>query len=248
MPPTNDTTTLVCLFHNDSHAQAALEALYHAGVDRSSITSFFKKDSDSIPTTLETLGVPERDREHLQNGVADGGTLITVAAAANAVDTVERIFGEHQATKVDEAVRETTEPLATSLPTAQATAIPIVEEELQVGKRAVDRGGVRVYRRVIEMPAEETINLREEHVTVDRKAVDRPATQADLDGQGNRSIELTETAEEAVVSKSAHVVEEIVVGKVSAEHTEQIRDTVRHTEVEVAELDAVDPNKSQKTL
>ena len=44
-------------------------------------------------------------------------------------------------------------------------------------------------------------------------------------------------AEKAVVSKSARVVEEVVVGKQASEHTETISDSLRHTEVEVERLD-----------
>ena len=50
----------------------------------------------------------------------------------------------------------------------EGASIPVVEEELQVGKRAVKRGGVRVYSHVVEKPVEENIELREEHVNVER--------------------------------------------------------------------------------
>ena len=249
MPSNTGTTTLVCLFHQDSHAQAALDDLHRAGVDRSSITTISgKTEANSIFSTLDTMGVPQRDLKHLQEGVADGGTLIAVAAISDHVKVVERIFGDHRATKIDEAVRDV-EPTPLAAPAStESDVIPILDEELQVGKRTVDQGGVRVYRRVVEMPVEASIDLREEHVVVDRRPVDRPANQADLDAQGTRSFELTETAEEAVVGKSAHVVEELLVGKVVGEHTEHIRDTVRHTEVEVTELEPTDRvNRSNET-
>ena len=40
-----------------------------------------------------------------------------------------------------------------------------------------------------------------------------------------------------MVGKSARVVEEVVVGKRETERTEHIQDSVRHTEVEVEEID-----------
>jgi stress response protein YsnF len=49
-------------------------------------------------------------------------------------------------------------------------------------------------------------------------------------------IEVRETAEQAVVSKDARVVEEVTVAKDVKERTETIRDTVRHTVVEVEQL------------
>jgi uncharacterized protein (TIGR02271 family) len=118
------------------------------------------------------------------------------------------------------------------------TRIPVVEEELQVGKRQVQRGGVRVYQRVSETPVSESVQLREEHVHVERHPVDQPATSADLDAIKEGAIELRETAEEAVVSKTARVVEEVVVGKEVTEQTKDINDTVRRTDVEVEQLGA----------
>ena len=46
-------------------------------------------------------------------------------------------------------------------------------------------------------------------------------------------FEVRETAEEAVISKTARVVEEVVVGKEITESTEQVSDTVRRTDIEV---------------
>ena len=54
-------------------------------------------------------------------------------------------------------------------------------------------------------------------------------------GQG-AVIEVNATGEEAVVGKTARVVEEVLVGKQSTSHTEVVRDSVRKTEVEVEEI------------
>jgi uncharacterized protein (TIGR02271 family) len=115
-------------------------------------------------------------------------------------------------------------------------AIPVVREEVQVGKRLVERGGVRVFSRVVETPVNETVNLREEHVSVERRPADQPINPADATAFKDKTIELRETAEEAVVQKSARVVEEVVVGKEVSQRQQQIKDTVRHTEVDVQPL------------
>ena len=113
--------------------------------------------------------------------------------------------------------------------------IPIVNEELRVGKREVERGGARVRSYVRETPVHEQVNLREEHVEVERRPVSgeyRQGVTGD-DMFQEREIEMTEHAEEAVVSKEARVQEELVIRKSAEERTETIDDTVRHTEVEV---------------
>jgi uncharacterized protein (TIGR02271 family) len=118
--------------------------------------------------------------------------------------------------------------------TAGEEHIPIVEEELKIGKREVNRGGARVRSYVREIPVHEQVSLREEHVDVERRPVNE---RIDPREAGNlfqdREIEMTETAEEAVVAKEARVKEEVVVRKTAEEHVEQIDDTVRRTEVDV---------------
>jgi uncharacterized protein (TIGR02271 family) len=114
--------------------------------------------------------------------------------------------------------------------------IPIAEEELHVGKREVSHGRVRIRSHVTERPVQEQVSLREEHVSVERRPVEgtmRTGSVNDGDLFRERSIEMEERAEEAVVSKEARVVEEVVVRKNADQRTETVSDTVRKTEVEV---------------
>jgi uncharacterized protein (TIGR02271 family) len=118
-------------------------------------------------------------------------------------------------------------------------AIPVVEEQLEVGKRRVEGGRIRVHTRVTERPVEESVTLREERARVERHAVDRPATEADLGAAfREETVELRESAEQAVVQKTARVVEEVEIGTEATERTETVRDTVRRSDVEVEDLPA----------
>jgi uncharacterized protein (TIGR02271 family) len=116
--------------------------------------------------------------------------------------------------------------------TERHEAIPIVEENLEVGKREVNRGRVRVHSHTVETPVQEQVTLRDEHVSVERRAVDRPVTGGE-DLFRDRTIEAVEHDEEAVVSKQARVKEELVIDKDVEQRTQTVSDTVRHTEVEV---------------
>ncbi|TDH62996.1 DUF2382 domain-containing protein [Dankookia rubra] len=111
-------------------------------------------------------------------------------------------------------------------------SIPVIEERLRVGKREVGHGRVRIRSYVVETPVQEQVTLREEHVQVERRPVDRPLSGTEA-AFGERTIEATERAEEAVIAKEARVTEEVSLRKTAEEHTETVRDTVRHTEVEV---------------
>lgn len=241
MPLGNESNTLVCLFHDEDHAKQVLHDLRAANVPPTATTVIGGDTPVTAQhTSLEGFGIPTRDLDHLKQGLAAGGMVIVVNAASHEVDTVEDIFAAGKAATIDEAVRSSAAPVvpAPTIPAAsEGMAIPVLEEELQVGKRSVDRGGVRVYSRIVEVPAEASVTLHEEHAVVERNAVDRPATAADL-AQQDRSILLHETAEEAVIGKTARVVEEIRLTKEGTEHTEQIHDTVRKTQVEVEQLAA----------
>lgn len=114
-------------------------------------------------------------------------------------------------------------------------ALPVIEEQLNVGKRVVQRGGVRVHTSVTERPVEASVNLREENVTVERRPVNRAASDADLAAIKEGDFTVTTRAEVPVIAKEAHVVEEVVVGKNVTERQETVSDTVRRTDVEVEE-------------
>ncbi len=114
--------------------------------------------------------------------------------------------------------------------------IPIVEEELRVGKREVEAGGVRVTTRVEEVPVNEQVTVREETVDVERRPTDRPVSEADLAALQQGVLEVRERSEEVVVDKQARIVEEVVINKEAQERTETIQDTVRRTDVDVEEI------------
>jgi uncharacterized protein (TIGR02271 family) len=117
-------------------------------------------------------------------------------------------------------------------------SIPVVEEELEVGKREVERGGVRVRRYVTEEPVEKHVRVRDETVHVDRRPADRTLRTDEADEAfREQTIEMTETTEDVNVTKRARVIEEVVLSKDVDERTEAVRDTVRRTDVDVERTD-----------
>lgn len=156
-----------------------------------------------------------------------------VATTATQTQTYEPAPRNTGARNVAGVTREATE---------QEISIPVIEEQLVVGKRAVERGGVNVRTTMTEKPVQETINLREEKVTIERHKVDRPidgATDAFQEG----AFDVTTKAEVPVVAKEARVVEEVVIDKEMTERTETVRDTVKRTDVEVDEINTSEAAK-----
>ncbi len=177
-------------------------------------------------------------------GVNQGGALLSVKADDDKANSVAALLRQHGARDIEGGSRsasyeETTDKYrgndAMNTNTTGQTSIPVVEEELVVGKREVDRGGVRVYSHIVERAVSADVSLHNESIDIARRAVNRPATAADFQ-TGSQPIELRATGEEAVVGKTARVVEEVTVGKQGSDRTETINDSVRKTEVDVEEI------------
>ncbi len=211
--------------------------------------------------------INEDERGVYAESVRRGSTIVTVQADdANAERAVE-ILNNSGAIDVNRRAEQyraagykkydAKAPLYTSEQTNKEfqnfagqgeVALPVIEEQLNIGKQVVQRGGVRIHTRVSERPVEETVNLREEKVTVNRRPVDRAVTDADVAASQQQDFTITERSEQAVVGKTARVVEEVVVGKDITERQETVRDTVRRSDVEVEETnpDAAGKRKSAK--
>ncbi len=214
---------------------------YEEGVRRGGVVltaQVAEHEADKAVRILEeadTIDIDERSEQWRSSGwdYAGGATAAGMGAGAST-----GLFGGSGTTGtgttgMGTGTTGTTGYAATTGTSGTEEAIPVVQEELLVGKREVNRGGVRVRSYVVETPVHESVQLREEHVEVERRAVDLPLSAATGDAFRERTIEMTETAEEAVVAKDARVVEEVVVRKDVGERTENIDDTVRRTEVEV---------------
>lgn len=119
----------------------------------------------------------------------------------------------------------------------QKEKLEVTEEELHVGKRTVKgEGGIRARTYVTERPVEEDIRLREEHVNVERRPVDKEVSDIEGDAFKEEEMEFTEIREEPVVEKRTRVVEEIILTKDVSERTETVKDTVRRKDVDIEKL------------
>ena len=168
-----------------------------------------------------------RDKQVVVRGLRGDGEITGNYQEDGESDSYEALTGTAGAKHVAGLTREAAEG---------ETVLPIIEEQFKVGKRSVDTGGARIRTTIEEVPVEETVSLREENVTVERRPVNRPVENAPAAFEEG-TIEVTEMAEVPVVSKEARVVEEVVVSKDVTEHQETVRDTVRRTDVDVDDLD-----------
>ncbi len=213
------------------------------------------KSATNVVNEMTDIGLPRDEADTYAEGVRRGCSLVTITVGNDRADEAAEIMEHRVPVDIDqrmsmwreqgwtgydhtakpysdEEVRQERDRYRT-LGTQQGEAtIPVVEEELQVGKRKVQSGGMRVHTYVTERPVEEAVRLREEHVDVTRRPVDRPVRNADQAFR-EETFEVTETSEQPVVEKHARVIEEVVISKDVGERTEMVGDTVRRTDVDV---------------
>ena len=187
-------------------------------------------------------------------GVTNGGALLAVTVADKDAERTADLLHKHGATEIEGGYGSEEYGSANYERGAGAEDVAVLKGKQRrlCGGRADDPGGRRgaagwqthgaarrcgaIYSRVVSEPVSESVNLHDERVVVDRHPVDRAATDADF-ATGTGAVEVRAMGEEAVVGKRSRVVEEIMVGKEASDRTEQINDSVRHTEVDVEETE-----------
>jgi uncharacterized protein (TIGR02271 family) len=219
------------------------------------------RDEKGFWATLGDFFMPDEDRYTYAEAMHRGSIMISVTVDEVHADRAEDILEKHGTVNIDEreeswrkegwkgysagasgaggmAATNTQSAMggAPARPTGESgdETIPIVEEQLKIGKRQVSGGRVRVRSYVIETPVSEQVSLRNETVHVERRPVDRALTAAESSGMfQDRTIDAEERDEEAVVSKSARVTGEVAVRKDVEQSTETVKDSVRSTKVDV---------------
>ena len=265
--------TVVGLFNSASEAQQAVQQLMTAGFIQSNVdvaaqdaqqaqqlaaTSTTSGAEDGIGNFFSNLfgGSDNDDARAYTTATRGGRSVVTVhAASADEAERARDILDDNGAIDVHEGYAQGSYGNTgaqgyanTAANTAEAGTLNIIEENLQVGKRVEQTGGARIRSRIIEKPVEEHVRLREEHVNIQRRDVNRPATEADFNTFKEGEISVTEQAERAVVAKEARVVGEVSIGKEVTERDQVVRDTVRSTDVQVEQLGATQTNSGDSDL
>lgn len=242
--------TLTALYETRSAADAARERLIDAGVSSSEIDVHDQdayggadagrlKDEDhkgGLMAGLKSMFSSHEDHHVYAEGLNRGHVLLSATVDDDEIDDAVEILEGTAAVDLDHSQSEWRQSgwAGADTTATDSDTLQIAEERLVVGKRDVERGGVRVRSYIVERPVSEQVVLREETVGIERRPVNREI--AGEDAFRDRSIEMRETGEEAVVGKQAFVTEEISLGKTVGQRTEEIHGTVRHTEVEVEQI------------
>jgi stress response protein YsnF len=255
---------IVTLFDTAQHAEAAKRNLESAGFPPGEISTINNRilagDKLHEPGLWRRLfGRDIQNYEAIVYGrsVENGGVVLTVRVPEGDVAKATRILNAHEAVDLQQrAVQQglipktaTTQPAEEARPAATAPpatmaagrSLPeeeilrLAEEQMDVGKRVIDDGTTRIRRFVTETPVEAQVTLHEEHARVIRRASTDPGFVRDVDWT-DRTIELSEMAEEPVVTKSVHIAEEVVIRKEATDTVRTLKDKVRRQHVEVEKI------------
>lgn len=245
--------TVIGIFDYTSEAQEAVGYLVNNGFSRSDIDLSSRADAGSHADAgnhADTANTTDDDDDSIGGffsnlfGSSDDadkytevgrkGSIVTVHAKTDQeAENAAKILDNYGAIDVNErSAQYRNTANTTGKNTKDGDSIKIIEEKLEVGKREVEAGGLRLRSRIVQQAVNEDVRLRTERVRVERSDVNRAATDADLAGFKDSTIEMVEHKEVPVVSKKAFVTGEVSLEKEVEENTETVQDTVRKTEVD----------------
>lgn len=251
--------TVVGLFPNAEMANAASNRLDSAGFAKEdyNVSGYrtegavdasddyeYDEDQDTRGFWDKLFGSDETDRKAYSYAGTRSNLVTVYTDSAERAEKAREIMDEAGATSVDDHLPESyhrnnpdyRQKYAVAGTTEQknvandAENIQVIKEDINVGKKEVADGGIRIKSRIVETPVEESVRLKNERVYIKRNPVNKVVGDAAFQDQ---TIEMTQTKEVPVVDKTTRVVEEISLGKDVDVNEEKITDTVRETKVDI---------------
>src|SRR5262245_11668344 len=237
--------TVIGLFDEKNEAMRAFSALAHEGYAKADLDILTSDDSDDRPKLAHMREwIPEPDATTYLEGVKHGGTIITANVADSAAGRAAEIMSGYKMGNLKnlgtELQKEQGRALTLSDPAKNDNVLEVIEEQLEVGKEAVERGRMRIYNVTSEQQVSQDVNLRDETIRVNRRPVNR-SVKIDQDLFKERSFEMVEMDEIAKVGKTARVIEEVSLGKEVAQKVQTIKETLRRQDVKVEEVPTARP-------
>lgn len=235
-------TIVVGLYKESQAAKKAFQALVAAGCREKDIDTFDGAgNADKATQELLGHGFTKDIAQRYAAAIKQGHTLVAADIADQDADAAEAILDENGAIDLPEASsHQPKKPAKADSGKAdkgtdvEEETVPVIEEQVEIGKRRVSKGGVRVTTEVTETPVQETVRLREEKVDVERHKADRALGAREADAAfEEKTVKMTATSETPEVTKEARVVEEVVLSKKATEHDKTVEASARRTDVKV---------------
>jgi len=167
------------------------------------------------------------------SGFATGSTGMSGSTAAGMAGSSTATSAADRAGMVGDTARRTSETERRTDRTGQDQAtLRLAEEQLRIGKREVEAGGIRLRKIVRTEMVNQPVELRREEVIIERV----PTTGGAASTQGSfteQEVYIPLRREEAVVEKEVRVREEVRAHKESQTDTQQVTERVRREDVDI---------------
>jgi uncharacterized protein (TIGR02271 family) len=251
------THTVIGFFRDTPDARKAADALLREGFDERDIDfssggtrddrDYNEERSGKIGDFFRSLfSDNDYEKERYSHAARENSLVSVYVDDVNEAERAAEILDRHGAIEINEpytsgvssdtyqgSESDTSRSFRSDQDDISDRSVPIIEEDVDIGKREVRRDKVRVRSRIVDRPVEETLRLREETIHIERNPVDRDVTDAELNDMRDETIEVEAYGEEPMVSRRGRVVEEVKVGKKSNERQETVRESKRRTEVDI---------------
>jgi stress response protein YsnF len=226
-------TSVIGLFEDQATARKVVNALTKTGCDKDAVEILTDTGVDKVARRLVEAGYEEDKARRYGEVLETAGALIVAEVDDDKADAALETMRRFEVL-TPEALLERS---GTGQQGKRTERAQVIEEELEVGV-ARTTSGKRLTTEVSEREVQETVSLKEETVDVERSRVERTLKPGEADKAfGERTVEVTATTEKPVVSKQAHVVEEVALTKQSGQREETVSGTVRRQDVKVEEID-----------
>ena len=242
---------LVAFYDRAEKAQQAARALESSGFLSNDISvlngeSLTDKDTRDGSAWQRLFGraVSEQEGTGYRRTLDSGGAVLTLRTPDTEVNRAMKILDVHGPMNLrDRASAQTSASSSATSSRSEAgtrrtdlgqgeQVLRLAEERLDISKRQVTTGKSRIRRFVTEEPVQQQVTLHEEHCEIARREINDPQPANDVDWK-DQTIEVAETNEEPVVTKTARIAEEIVIRRRGSDHVETIRDKVRRQQIDV---------------
>jgi Domain of unknown function (DUF2382) len=186
---------IVAFYGTKDQAERVRDELIDADYDRDDVRIFTPEGPGFWRDLKEAFGFADEADRYLYEEAARRGAIAVLVdlddADAPGAQTAITILRRHNPLDLDVQAQQwrkeglqgyaatgqqqRSRPAATSQRVEQGEqVVPVVEEQAKIGKRAVERGGLRVYSKVTQRPVEEQVELRQERAMIERRPADRP--------------------------------------------------------------------------
>jgi stress response protein YsnF len=226
-------TSIIGLFESQDIARKVVSALAKAGFDEKKVEILIKSSVDETSSRLVEAGYEKDKAQHYAKALQTGGVIVVADVEDDKADEALSTMRSFDVLTPD-ALLERSGGKERS---EETTSAQVIEESLEVGKTKVSTGK-RLTTEVSEREVQETVNLHEENVEVERTRADRTLKPGEADKAFKETtVEVTAYTEKPVVSKEAHVVEEVSLNKSSSEREATVSGTVRRQDVKVEDVE-----------